>query len=181
MTGTRPDRETVDGKSMTGSERRTACGKSMTGTRPDRETVDSKSMTGSERRTASGKNMTGSERRTASGKNMTRTRPDRETVDSKSMTRTDLDRVPVGGKIKEPEGREVKVPFKVTTRKEVMADKEGEREGTAGMVVTCLTDSGTVVMKSVSKNTHMTTKMKPRLRRQCSSQRWMECPNLIHF
>ena len=152
-------------------------GKSITRTGSDRMTVGGKSITrtGSERGTASDKSMTGTkpDRVTVGGKNIAGTRPDRRTV-----TGTEPDRVTVGGKIKEPEGRGVKVPVGVTTRKEAMADKEGAREGTAGMAVVCLTDSGTTVMKGVFQSTSMTTKIEPRLR---SSQRWMEHPNLIHF
>ena len=169
----------MGGKSITrtGSERVTVAGKSITRTGSDRMTVGGKSITrtGSERGTASDKSMTGTEpdRVTVGGKNIAGTQPDRRT-----MTGTEPDRVTVGGKIKEPEGRGVKVPVGVTTRKEAMADKEGPREGTTGMAVACLTDSGTTVMKGVFQSTNMTTKMEPRLR---SSQRWREHPNLIHF
>ena len=169
ITGTGSDRMTVGGKSITrtGSERGTASDKSMTGTEPDRVTVSGKSIT-----------RTGSDRMTVGGKNMTRTGSERVTVGGKNIAGTQPDRVTVGSKIKEPEGRGVKVPVGVTTRKEAMADKEGPREGTTGMAVACLTDSGTTVMKGVFQSTNMTTKMEPRLR---SSQRWREHPNLIHF
>ena len=169
----------MGGKTITrtGSERVTVSGKSITRTGSERVTVGGKSITrtGSERGTVGGKSMTGTEpdRVTVGGKSITRTGSDRRT-----MTGTELGRVIVGGKIKEAEGRGVKVAVGVTTRKEAMADKEGAREETAGMAVACLTDSGTTVMKGAFQSTNMTTKMELRLR---SGQRWMEHPNPIHF